>query len=42
MLAASALLVAALFALNHSAAQQTTAMTYCSFTSASSSGAGSK
>jgi putative photosynthetic complex assembly protein 2 len=34
MLAASALLVAALFALNHSAAQQTTAMTYCSFTSA--------
>ncbi len=34
MLGASLLMVAALVSLNHSAAQQTTAMTYCSFTSA--------
>jgi hypothetical protein len=34
MLGATVLLVAALFSLNHSAAQQSTAMAYCSFTSA--------
>jgi putative photosynthetic complex assembly protein 2 len=34
LLAASVLMVAALFALNHSAADQSVAMTYCSFTSA--------